>query len=114
MFRTETSLSCKDDLKTLALDCIGNSYSFLVDRLCEGYAMVVRDTCFVDFYGLRDFMYFLIYLKRHLKHNSHGNEQTNEFILRSLESITSINCVLFVLLDFCFLTAIDIKKEKGH
>ena len=88
VFRSEASLCCKEDLHTLAVDCM--EISTPIPQLCDGYAQVVRDKRFANFYGLRDFMYFLIYLRRNLhvmdEQDYEANRTViNEHVMRSLE-----------------------------
>ena len=103
VFRSETTLSDKDDLKALAMDCIGQC-SAPTERLCVGYVNLVKDKRFKNFYGLRDFMYCLIYLKRYLKANSdESNDKINEDIIRSLErNFGGVKPALFSVVCDCF------------
>lgn len=91
VYRPETSMSSIDDLMTLANDCIGQCKA-PIEQLCNGYASLMKDKDLKDFYGLRDFMYFLIYLKRNLKAQSKvesdyrtESDNSDHYIMRSLE-----------------------------
>lgn len=103
VFRSETTLSDTDDLKVLAMDCIGQ-HSAPTERLCVGYVNLVQDKRFKDFYGLRDFMYCLIYLRRYFKAKSdEGDDKTNEYIIRSLErNFGGVKPALFSIVRECF------------
>lgn len=89
VFRPESTTSClNDDLRTLARDCIGSDDWDQIEGFCNGYAKLRKDPEFVNFYGLRDFMYFLIYLRRHFENPTElkaEESKASEFVIRSLE-----------------------------
>ena len=76
--------SSVDDLKTLAKEClqsVGNHNIEVVERFCSAYSSVMAEERWKSFFGLRDFIYFLIYLRR--KNNS--AKISSQTILEALE-----------------------------
>ena len=60
----------KNDVEILATDCLGlsgnesESTCQTIRRLCDAYTKIMKMTDFSSFYGLRDFVYFLVFLRR--------------------------------------------------
>ena len=62
VYRPEAS-SSMDELRVLAKDCLGiNPVNQKIEQLCRMYKAVMEHTSLSQFYGLRDFIYFLIHL----------------------------------------------------
>ena len=89
LFRPETP---GDDLETLAMGCLYSekSTSFQLNlkqnfdtyvRLCQPYLILMEQNFFKQFFGLRDFIHFVKYLKR----KSLDNHIDAQVVLESLE-----------------------------
>jgi hemicentin len=66
VYRPETSSTSKKDLCVLAHDCLGNQLNVTdkIHGLCKAYQdMMLQDSGLSQFYGLRDFIYFLLHLR---------------------------------------------------
>ena len=79
LYRPEAS---GEDLRILAKDCLCSKEENkqLVESLCASYTSLTRKPHFTAFFGLRDFIYFLIYLRR-----KYAARITPQAILSSLE-----------------------------
>lgn len=96
VYRPQTSTTSEDDLHVLTRDCLGienddvknniNGVGSKIDLLCSSYQSLMKSLEFSKFFGLRDFIYFLLYLRNKL--SSKGLDFTLEekvTILHSLE-----------------------------
>ena len=82
----------EEDLKTLARGCLctnpANPSPELrnivnaVDKFCSAYASLMQDKDFEKFFGLRDFIHFISYIRRH---RGTSTELTADLVLKALE-----------------------------
>ena len=82
----------EDDLKTLARGCLCTDPANpspelcnivnVIDKFCSAYATVMRDTRFKNFFGLRDFIHFIGYIRRH---RGSSTDLTPDLVLKALE-----------------------------
>lgn len=72
VYRPETSSSSKKDLDVLARDCLGIAVTPKITKFCTAYQEMMKDSNLCKFYGLRDFIYFLIHLRG--KINTDGSD----------------------------------------
>ena len=80
LYRSRTS---EKDLHTLAKDCLGlKEVTDDVKKFCCAYSAIMDTDQFSDYFGLRDFIYFLIYLR---KHSTNQVFSDRKLILRALE-----------------------------
>ena len=89
VYRPETS-SGIEDLRILGRDCLGINSEDKINKLCNAYKKVMSDSKdglhLYNFYGLRDYIYFLIYL--HGKIDDQGSdfsEEEKKYIMHSIE-----------------------------
>ena len=60
----------ENDIEVLAFDCLGivrntsEHTDQTVKRLCSAYTKIMKLSIYFNFYGLRDFIYFLVHLRR--------------------------------------------------
>lgn len=86
VYRQETVSASGGDLTVLARDCLEvDQESTAVKRLCASYSKLMMDKRVSDFYGLRDFIYFLIYLRRTTNRTDRSN---SEFLNVASKQIT--------------------------
>ena len=80
LYRSSTSI---DDLRILAKDCLGlDQITNDVQKFCSAYSKIMRSERFSSYFGLRDFIYFLIYLRNH---STRKNFSDAQLILKALE-----------------------------
>ena len=89
LFRPEAS---EEDLKTLAKGCFCatpdnpppqlKQHLETIVKFCDSYSHLMTETEFSQYFGLRDFIHFVSYLRRYLAHGQIFNPQ---LVMRSLE-----------------------------
>ena len=85
VYRPETSSSVHD-LSILAKDCLKISNKHKIDQLCSAYKEVMEQANLSKFYGLRDFIYFLIHLIDKIDEDgSDFSEEERKSVLQSIE-----------------------------
>ena len=86
VYRPETS-SSTEDLKILGRDCLGINVKGKIIKFCNAYkeVMSMDESSLSNFYGLRDFIYFLIYLHGKIKKSSDFSAEEKQHILHSIE-----------------------------
>jgi hemicentin len=88
VYRPETSSSNMDDLRILARDCleIKTDVTKKVIQFCTAYQEIMRDSGLSKFYGLRDFIYFLLGLRGKIDPNgSEFSADEKEHIIFALQ-----------------------------
>ncbi len=80
LYRPESSL---EDLKTLAKECLTSidvHSERVVELLCSAYSSLMMESKWASFFGLRDFIYFLIYLR-----SNYVNRISDQEVISALE-----------------------------
>ena len=104
----------EEDLKTLAQGCLWtgppNPFPELhniangIDELCSAYVTVMEDERFEKFFGLRDFIHFIGYIRRH---RGSSTDLTPELVLKALErNFNGVDAESFKSIANCFLSKI--------
>lgn len=83
VYRPETSSASKEDLDVLARDCLGINSTPKITKFCTAYMKIMEVSSFCKFYGLRDFIYFLI----HLRHKINPDLDSPDFSLSERREI---------------------------
>ena len=113
LYRSSTS---EKDLRVLAKDCLNlEDITCDVKIFCSAYWEIMKRKIFSDFFGLRDFIYFLIYLRNHVRN---GRLSDEKLILSALErNFGGMNEEGFNELCSCFIEAVSyclwIVKSRG-
>jgi hypothetical protein len=105
----------EEDLKTLARGCLctdpANPPAELrnivnvIDKFCSAYALVMRDQRFENFFGLRDFIHFIGYIRRH---RGSSTELTPDLVLKAVErNFNGIDSENFQFIANTFLSKIS-------
>ena len=115
LFRPKMGL---DDLQTLASECLGSRTPLAQkgNRFCDRYLKLMTKEEFKKFFGLRDFIYFIRYLRRH-RDAAFGTEQRSmsQLVLMALErNFNGISKPLFTDLASSFLSALDEPKSLAQ
>ena len=77
------SRASKEDLNILAKDCLGlDEVTDDVKKFCCAYSTIMDKDHFSNYFGLRDFIYFLIFLRKHSINQVFSDKK---LILRALE-----------------------------
>ena len=122
LFRPEAK---DDDLKTLATGCFCSSQERLhnqntpdleqVEKFCAPYGTLMEENIsFATFFGLRDFIHFVNYLRRN---KDMGKVLSSEIIMRALErNFNGCKAPLFEVVCRRFFEAIGVSLEQvqGH
>ena len=111
VYRPETSSSL-GDLKILGRDCLGIESDPKILKLCNAYKEVMS----MDeskFYGLRDFIYFLIYLHGKIdEHSPDFSAEEQQHILHSIErNFGGTKPLEFQKVFKCFLKSDDVSNN---
>ena len=104
----------EEDLKALAQGCLWtgppNPFPELhniangIDELCSAYVTVMEDERFEKFFGLRDFIHFIGYIRRH---RGSSTDLTPELVLKALErNFNGVDAGSFKSIANCFLSKI--------
>ncbi|XP_065839047.1 uncharacterized protein [Oscarella lobularis] len=112
LFRPKMDL---DELQTLASGCLDDqsSLALTVNKFCDRYLKLMEKDEFKNFFGLRDFIHFIRYIRRH-RNSVVGTEQRSmsQLVLRALErNFNGIPKSLFIDLANSFLSALDRPKS---
>lgn len=111
-----------EDLRTLALACLcstmeksnenAESFVLTVNRLCPAYAKVMMNSEFKNFFGLRDFIHFVHYIRRN---SDMTTKVMPNVIVRALErNFNGVEKAQFRTVLEIFLTALAVVPSSGQ
>ncbi len=122
LYRSESS---EEDLKTLAKECLKSDSvrsEETVERFCEAYSTLMTNREWMSFFGLRDFIYFLTYLRckyqsritytavlAALERNFGGTpdfSKIRQLFINEKEMVRACNCTAFAIVhdnDFIYV-----------